>query len=450
MAISRRFFLKSGYAAALGAISPGLLRLAIPSAMAAGAGDYRAAVCVFLEGGNDGSNCFVPLDDAGYQGYTMSRGELALPVNSLLPVQTFADSAVYGFHNQLPGLSNLFTQGKLAVLANVGTLKAPISRTEYLANTSPVPQNLFSHSAQTRQWQVTQDNESMSYAPGWGGRMADSLLAHNTAGVYPSVTSMAGSNSFCDGQVTRPTVVNPNNNDGLIVFSSSSVSTKLKQSMQQIIDSQTEHALIDSASAGSRRMLDEVAVLNDALSAYPSLQTAFPDTSIGNQLRQVAQMIQARDSLGLGRQIFFVTLTGFDTHAEQLAEQADLLASLDAAMVAFYQATEEMAVASQVTSFTLSEFGRTLLPANGGSDHGWGSHHFIMGGAVNGGEVYGEFPSLELGGVDDASDKGRLIPTTSVDQYAATIASWLGVEADDLAELFPNLVNFQNPLLGFV
>jgi len=220
--------------------------------------------------------------------------------------------------------------------------------------------------------------------------------------------------------------------------------------MQQIIDTLSGHALVDSAASGSRRMLDEITVLNNALNVLPSLQTVFPDTSIGKQFRQVARMIQARDSLGLSRQIFFVSLSGFDTHADQLASQAGLLARLDAAMASFYQATEELAVASQVTSFTLSEFGRTLLPANSGSDHGWGNHHFIMGGAVNGGDVYGEFPSLVLSGSDDASDKGRLIPTTSVDQYAATIANWLGVGTQDLADLFPNLINFPNPLLRFI
>ncbi len=450
MAISRRFFLKSGYAATLSALSPGLLRLAIPTAAAAGSGDYRAAVCIYLDGGNDGSNCFVPLDDVGYQGYTTSRGELALPADSLLPVQPLGSSTAYGFHSQLPGLRNLFTQGKLAVLANVGTLKRPITRADYLARTSPIPQRLFSHSDQSKQWQVSQGNELTGNSPGWGGQMADSLLAYNSAALYPSVTSMAGSRLYCEGRVTRPSAVNPYNTGGLSGFNGSSTSVLRRQSMQQIIDTLSGHALVDSAASGSRRMLDEITVLNNAMNALPSLQTVFPDTSIGKQFRQVARMIQARDSLGMSRQIFFVSLGGFDTHADQLASQAGLLARLDAAMASFYQATEELAVASQVTSFTLSEFGRTLLPANGGSDHGWGNHHFIMGGAVNGGDVYGEFPSLVLSGSDDASDKGRFIPTTSVDQYAATIANWLGVGTQDLADLFPNLINFPNPLLRFI
>lgn len=450
MAFSRRLFLKSGLATLLGAQSPGLLGLAIPSASAAEAGDYRAAVCVFLGGGNDGCNCCVPLDASGYQQYASSRGELALPEGSLLPVQTRSGALPYGFHPQLPGLRDLFDQGKLAMLANVGTLEAPITRAQYLAKTTAVPQYLFSHSDQTRQWQSSQASRLSSGLSGWGGLMADALLDHNGAAIYPSVTSSAGTSLYCQGITTFPSMVNPSNLAGLAGFSSSATSQLRMQGMRQLIDSLAGHTLVDTAAGTSRRMLDEFDVLSSALSGYPAIQTVFPTTGIGQQFNTAAKLIQAHDSLGISRQIFFVSLTGFDTHSNQLTAQADLLAQLDAAMSAFYLATQELGMAEQVLTFTLSEFGRTLLPANGGSDHGWGNHQFIMGGSVQGGDFYGTVPSLELSGADDASDRGRLIPTTSVDQYAATIAAWLGVSDPDILNIFPRLANFQTQRLAFV
>lgn len=450
MSISRRLFLKSGLATLLGTQSPGLLRLAIPNAAAAGAGDYRAAVCVFLAGGNDGCNCCVPLDTSGYQQYASSRGELALPEGSLLPVATRSGALPYGFHAQLPGLRDLFNHGRLAMLANVGTLEAPISRDQYLTKTAGVPQNLFSHSDQVRQWQSSQASRLSSSLSGWGGLMADALLDRNSAAIYPSVTSMAGTSLYCEGAATYPSMINPNNLGGLSGFGSSATSQLRMQGMRQLIDSLTGHTLVDAAAGSSRRMLDEIEVLNNALAGYPAIQTVFPTTSIGKQFNRVAEMIQAHDSLGVGRQIFFVSLSGFDTHSNQLVAQANLLAQLDAAMTAFYLATQELGMTEQTLTFTLSEFGRTLLPANGGSDHGWGNHQFIMGGGVQGGDIYGTFPSLELSGTNDASNKGRLIPTTSVDQYAATIASWLGVSDAHILNIFPRLANFHAQRLAFI
>lgn len=450
MSISRRLFLKSGLATVLTTQSPGLLRLAIPSAAATDVTDYRAAVCVFLSGGNDGCNCCVPLDAIGYQQYASSRGELALPQGSLLPVQTHASATPYGFHAQLPGLRGLFEQSRLAVLANVGTLVAPITREQYLARTISAPHNLFSHSDQTRQWQSSQASRLSGNSLGWGGLMADALQSHNSAAIYPIVTSMAGTSLYCEGGATYPSIVNPSTHDGLKGFGTSATSQLRMQGMRQLIDSLSGHTLIDTAAGNSRRMFDELDALNSMLASYPALQTAFPDTSIGKQFRSVAEMIQAHDGLGIGRQLFFVSFAGFDTHSNQLATQAALLAQLDAAMTAFYLSTQELGIAEQVLTFTMSEFGRTLLPSNGGSDHGWGNHQFIMGGAVQGGDIYGTVPSLELGGSDDAKDRGRLIPTTSVDQYAATIASWLGVSDPDILNIFPQLANFQTQRLAFV
>lgn len=449
MSISRRSFLKSGLAAALAGLSPGLLRLAVPAASAA-TGDYRAAVCIFLQGGNDGSNCLVPLDSDRYSEYAYARSELALSRSALLPITSLTSGESFGLHPQLRGLQSLFAEGRLALLANVGTLRAPVSREQFLDRSVPVPEKLFSHSDQQRQWQSSQADRLSSNAVGWGGRMADSLMTVNGAGQFPSMVSVHGSNLYCEGRLARPASVPPDGDSGLRGFESADADYYRLQSLNSLVDGTTGHPLIDAAAVGARRMLDEQAFLSSIYADAPPLLTAFPSSSVGSQLRRVAQLIQARDRLGLGRQLFFVSLGTFDTHAAQLPNHAKMLSQLNAAMTAFYRATEELGVASQVLTFTLSEFGRTVSAANGGSDHGWGSHHMVMGGSVRGGDIYGQFPSLRIGGADDSGDKGRLIPTTSVDQYAATIAAWMGVSDADVSAIFPDLVNFPIPRLAFV
>ncbi|MFN2309832.1 MAG: DUF1501 domain-containing protein [Gammaproteobacteria bacterium] len=446
---SRRAFLKSGLGAALLGLSPGLLRLAIPEAAAA-ASDYRAAVCIFLHGGNDANNCVVALDDTGYRDYQTARGGLTLPMGSLWPIQTRDSQRSYGLHPEFRGLHDLYTRGRLAVLANVGTLNAPLTRQEFLAHTGAKPQKLFSHSDQSSQWQSPRASRTTREAVGWGGLMADALAPHNGAAQFPGITTLAESSLYCEGMVTRPAAVHPTSLNGLYGFSANPTHAVRRQALHRLTGATTGHALIDTAAAQARRMLEQIDVLESVMAAYPELQTPFPETDLGRQLRRAAQLIQARDGLGLNRQLLFVSLGGFDTHKNQLSKQAALLAQLDAAMTAFYWATEELGVASQVLSFTLSEFSRSVSPTGHGSDHGWGSHHFILGGGVRGGDVYGTFPHLELGGPDDAGDKGRLIPTTAVDQYAATIAAWMGVGAGDIAGMFPNLANFTQRRLAFV
>lgn len=449
MSISRRIFLKSALAAGMYTSAPVLWKLGMSNALAADSGEYRATVCVYLHGGNDGFNCFIPVDNARYTEYARARRELAYARERLLPVQTRSLLVPYGFHPQLPGLRNLFLQGRVAVLANVGTLRRPITRDQFTGQTAPVPNKLFSHFDQQRLWQAPQPANMPEQGPGWGGRMADSLSALNGAARFPSVTTVAETSDYCAGVSTRPAAVNALRIDGL-AGANTAVGNVRASAMRQLAEQQIGHPLVDSAAVRTGRMMDEYEFATSALAAYPGLQTAFPATPIGMQFKRVAQMIQARDSFGITRQVFFVSLGGFDTHFNQLVGQAAALSQLDAAMSAFYRATEELGVAQQVLSFTMSEFGRTISPASDGSDHGWGNNHFVMGGAVRGGEVYGNFPSLTLGGPDDAGDKGRLIPTTSVDQYAATIATWMGVSAASVSAMFPDLVNFSSQRLAFV
>lgn len=411
---------------------------------------YRAVVCINLEGGNDGINMFIPNDDARYAEYANARGELALARNSLIPVQTTRTRESFAFHPNMPKLASLFSRYKLAVLSNVGTLHMPTTPRQYKNKSINIPDSLYAHNAQQNQWQSPNTQIINRVGFGWGGLMADSLQGLNNAALYPATVSLAGINSYCTGSMTRAASVNPQNLSGLKGFRQSDFDHRRLQAIKKLLKVDRDLSLVAASSNGASRMMDEISIYEEVVESMPALSTTFPDTNIGRQLREVARMLQARWLLRLNRQIFYVSFGSFDTHTSQLQRHTALLAELDEAMSAFYRATEELSVDSQVLSFTMSDFGRTLQPANDGSDHAWGNHQIIMGGSVNGGDVYGKLPSYILGGADDASVKGRLIPTTSVDQYAATIAEWMGVNHSDINAMLPNLANFDRQRLGFV
>jgi uncharacterized protein (DUF1501 family) len=448
---SRRDFVRlTCCSAATAAMVSGLSKFGLVSALAQASASYKALVCIFLFGGNDANNLVVPIDSAGYTNYQTIRANLALAQGSLLPLQ-IGGQANFGLHPNLPELQTLFNAGTspLALLTNVGTLVQPTTRQNYQSQAS-LPQNLFSHSDQQEQWQTTQ----LSGLPnaGWAGKVADKIQGMNSGAQFPPILSVAGSTIFCTGDTTRPFTMSPGSTPGLSGFSTSAASQARFLSTQQLLTFDTGISLVQAASAVTGQAIQEGVVLAAALKNIPAIQTMFPaNNGLASQLKQVAQVIAARSALNVQRQIFFCSLGGFDTHADQLATQVSLYTQLSPAMTAFYQATQELGVSSEVTTFTLSEFSRTFQPgSNGGTDHAWGSHQMIMGDAVKGNAFYGQFPTLALGGPDDTGSNGRWIPSTSVDQYAATLATWFGVANTDLPSIFPNLANFQTSNLGFL
>jgi uncharacterized protein (DUF1501 family) len=432
-----------------------------------GVTDYKALVCVFLNGGNDGNNTVIPYDDYNATGgYSAVRGasQLAISQASLHQISPISTAGrKFGLHPNMAEMKTLFDQQRLAILCNVGTLNEPLTKAQYQSSPSKRPYQLFSHSDQ-----VTQQQTSVSNVPGdsgWGGRTADVMAGVNGSAPLPMVVSVAGTNLFATGTATRQLAISPAPTllSQVLVLNSYSFSPSTdarSRAFDQIRALDNEHNLIKASSDVTNQALVTSLALSN--SASFEVTTLFPNTTLGNQLKQVARLIkanQAQPALGLKRQIFFCSLGGFDNHSAQIGGQGALLTQVSQALKAFYDETVVQGIASQVTTFTLSDFGRTFQPAGSGaaavgSDHAWGNHALIIGGAVRGGDFYGTYPTLALGGPDDtdsgSNPRGRWIPTTSIEQYGATLSSWFGLTSQQISTVFPFIGRFATSNLGFL
>ena len=442
----RRHFLKlSARLAALGITGLGLgpsRSLFAAEAPAPAVTDYKALVCVYLFGGNDGNNVIVPVDTERYTAYRTLRGSLALTGTNLLSPIADAAGNPYALHYGLVEMNQLYASGNLAVVLNVGLLNRPLTRADYQAGLSR-PSNLFSHSDQTLQAQTAM---STTDGTGWGGRLLDCFGANDNLAAV-SVSSPA---LFLRGNDVAGNVVPPGAELRLsgMSFSPQSAADARRQAVQALLGLDGGHPIREAANlafADGLQLADTLA----ASESLPALATVFPTTSIGNQLREVARLMRLRAALGPGRQVFFCSMNGFDLHSSQAWAHWNLLSQLSQGLNAFYAATQEIGLAQQVTAFTQSEFGRTLQPSGSGTDHAWGSHQFVVGGAVRGG-IYGQMPVMALSGPDDANTRGVWIPTISTAQFGATLGRWFGATAGELTWAFPNLTAFSTPDVGFM
>jgi len=445
MGVNRRSFIRYAALTAAGSAA-GLRPFGALNSLAQSATDYKALVCVFLFGGNDANNTLIQFDTAGDANYAAIRAALTLPQSSLIQL---AQAPNFAMNPNLPDIAKLFDSKAAALVTNVGTLVAPTTKTAY-QHGATVPTNLFSHPDQQLEWQNAA--QSGSTQSGWAGRIADALTtSSNPNGLVPMITSVAGDTLFCNGTASTPVSVSPGNLGGATCSEGTTECAAQQATAQALLQFDSGLSLVQADNTITSNAYNYAKVLTAATSSLPGLLTTFPTAGLGPQLKQIAQIIQARAALGVSRQIFFAGIGNFDTHSDQVAQQGTLLASISPALAAFYQATQELGVSSNVTTFTMSDFSRTFQPnSNTGSDHAWGSHHIVLGGAVKGGQMYGTFPTLALNGPDDSGTNGRWVPTTGSVQYAATLASWFGVSPSQMATIFPNIGSFPTMNLGFV
>ena len=466
---TRRDFLRLSACGAFGmaAFEQGLERFGFlaHSAMAAPPNPYKALVCIFMFGGNDSNNMVVPTNGAAYNTYALSRGSsLALAQGSLQAFTAALPSTGlnYGLHPAMPELKVLFDQGKLAVVANVGPLtRWPTTKALYNTNSAYRPYQLFSHSDQQSSWMAPRSD--VKTTAGWGGLTADAVASLNTGTVFPPVCSLAGNNQFNVGQLTKPLSAAPaptalNQIFPLNGFAANAIDNARKSAFNSLRTFDTGVPLVKATSDITQQALD----IQAALGVDPTVTAVFPNSNLGNQLKQVAKIIKLNQtSLNVSRQVFFCSIGGFDTHQDELTAHTNLYGQISKAMKAFHDEMLAQALDNRVTTFTLSDFSRTMAPSgsgtNVGSDHAWGSHQLVMGGAITAADFYGNpglngmaFPDLSLGSAYDTDGRGRWIPSTAVEQYASTLGLWLGAVPADLNTIFPNLTRFPTNNLGFL
>ncbi|CAL4866880.1 hypothetical protein MMA231_01125 [Asticcacaulis sp. MM231] len=467
--LSRRAFLqRAAQLSFLGTAAPLAMNLAaFGEAAAFDTSDYKALVCVFLNGGNDHANTVVPYDTTNYDLYSAIRGggsgrtqggaalaraDLAATALTPLTAQTLTDNMQYALAPELTSLKSLFSAGKLAVQLNVGPLLTPLTLAQYNSSNRtayPLPPKLFSHNDQQSIWQSLASEGARA---GWGGRLADLALSGNSTSSLTCI-SASGNAVYLSGK----TAVQYEIGTGGATAINGIVGPKfgrsdLSNALRTMITSSSANLMENEYNKVTTRSIALQSVVTSALSGVNLTTNFHPNggaNKLADQLKIVARLIGARTALGVKRQVFFVSLGGFDNHDGLMTNHPRLMGLLNEAMGQFYQATVELGVASKVTTFTASDFGRTLSYNGDGTDHGWGGHHFVMGGAVKGGQFYGTAPHVAIN-TDDQVGQGRLLPSTSVDQLAATLATWFGVSASELPTVLPNIGRFATSNLGFM
>lgn len=444
--MKRRDFLKLGSAAIA---TSGLMNFSQSAhALNIPTGDYKALVCIFLLGGNDGFNMIIPNTSFEYDEYAASRQNMAIAKEDLLPVSPLSYGASsFGFHPQLTDLHGLFNNGKLAVMANVGNLIEPVTRQDVLDNSKALPSQLFSHNDQMDQWRYVDPQVQKS---GLGGRVMDLAVANNQD---PLLTGVAidGRTNWLSSQLNLDLSIGRNGFDQYsYVAPDKNWTQDRRAAFKELLNTNYNDPFIDEFKGLQSRTMELVERVGAQIDGVAEFTTVKPESSLASKLEMVAKIIAVREQLGMERQVFYVGMGGFDTHDGHISRQQDLFTELSQCMKYFYDVTSELGVDNNVTSFTCSEFGRTLTSNGDGTDHAWGNHQLVMGGAVRGGDIYGQVPSLEIDGADDANNDGRIIPTTSVEQFMVSPLRWFGLTDSELHTTMPNLSAFNTNAVDFM
>lgn len=467
--MNRRKFLGSANCAAISSV--GILNTLVnlrmignaAAASSPGNDDYRALVCLFLHGGNDSYNMLIPTGTSEHANYAAIRSNLALPApgsgdpRAILPINaTNTGGRSFGLHHSLTEMQGLFNSQNLSFISNVGTLVEPTTVAQYKSGSVTLPRSLFSHNDQQREWQTSVPQANLK--TGWAGRLADRVSAVNTSNEVSMNISLDGTNLLQTGDSSFAYAID-SQGAKLLTGAQSGLSAELNRvnGAKSLVEKNYRDVLRRAFAEEASRGFDAGEAFSSAFEVA-EVSTPFPDSSVARDLQAVARSIAARDTFGHKRQIFFVQQRGFDNHAELLESHESLMSHLDANLKAFWDSLVELGVEDQVTLFSCSDFGRTLRSNGLGTDHAWGGHSFVMGGCVDGGKIFGEYPDqsqLSIGNGLDVGFNGRLLPTTSCDEYFAELALWFGLSPNDLLEVFPNLGNFYShsdntPPLGFL
>lgn len=444
--ISRRRFLGEASCAAVGstALFSSLLQLRMTSTAAAqnaGSDDYKALVCLFLAGGNDSFNMLVPNNNDAYAEYKTTRDNIALDQGDLLPITSGGQNyAEFGIHPSMPELRDLYNSGDVSFVANVGTLVRPTTKSDY-QNKIALPSGLFSHSDQQIHWQTSVPQVKGASPGGWGGRTADLLMSLNENSQVSMNISLSGVNIFQTGDEAFAYISGLNGGTEMVNYDQN----YFKGAVDQLLAQEYQNLFTRTFAQNNRRFIDSSILFNEAIEPIEIL-TPTPPTRLAERFKIVARSIKAHSALNHNRQTFFVRAGGWDHHSEVMDAQTVMLAEVSQAVKFFNDAMEEIGMKDKVVLFTASDFGRTLTSNGVGSDHAWGGNHFVLGGPVNGGRIFGQYPSLVLGS-SLLLNRGRIIPTTSVDEYGSELARWFGVSSGEMETVFPNIKNFYDPAL---